>query len=69
MHCALFTSEKKVSLCVVILYKMAPGWRGGEELLNKDIIFVLFAHKKYSRSFIKLQLNHWCHMDYFNDVL
>ncbi len=21
-----------------------------------------------SHSFIKLQLNHWCHMDYFNDV-
>ncbi len=37
--------------------------------LNKVIIFVFFAHKKYSRSFIKLRLNHWCHMDYFNDVL
>ncbi len=32
-------------------------------------IFVLFAHKNYSLSFRKLQLNHWCHMDYFNDVL
>ncbi len=28
-----------------------------------------FAHKKYYRCFIKLRLNHWCHMDYFNDVL
>ncbi len=26
-------------------------------------------HQKYSRSFITLQLNHWCHMDYFNNVL
>ncbi len=26
-------------------------------------------HKNYSRSFIKLPLNHWCHMNYFNDVL
>ncbi len=34
-----------------------------------DLIFVFFAHKKYSRSFIKLRLTHWCHMDYFNDVL
>ncbi len=39
-----------------------------KKLLNK-VIFVFFAHKKYSHSFIKLQLNHWCHMDYFNDVL
>ncbi len=36
---------------------------------NKVIIFVFFAYKKYSRSFIKLWLNHWCHMDYFTDVL
>ncbi len=40
-----------------------------QKLLNKVIIFVFFAHKKYSRSFIKLRLNPWCHMDYFNDVL
>ncbi len=40
-----------------------------KKTLNKVIIFVFFAHKKYSRSFIKLQLNHWCHMDYFNNVL
>ncbi len=39
-----------------------------EELLNKVIIFVFFAHKN-SHSFIKLQLNHWCHMDHFNYVL
>ncbi len=44
------------------------GWRGGE-LLNKVVIFVFFAHKKYSHSFVKLQLNHWCYMAYFNDVL
>ncbi len=36
--------------------------------MNKVRIFVFFVHKKYSRSFIKLQLNHWCHMDNFNDV-
>ncbi len=27
-------------------------------LLNKVDIFVFFEHKKYSRSFIKLRLNH-----------
>ncbi len=40
-----------------------------KKLLNKVVIFVFFAHKKYSRSFITLRLYHWCHMDYFNDVL
>ncbi len=40
-----------------------------KKLLNKVVIFVFFAHKNYYRSFIKLRLNYWCHMDYFNVVL
>ncbi len=40
-----------------------------KHFLNKILIFVFSAHKKYSRSFIKLRLNYWCHMDYFNDIL
>ncbi len=36
---------------------------------NQVIILVFFVHNKYSRSFIKLQLNHWCDKDHFNDVL
>ncbi len=32
-------------------------------------VFVFFAHKKYSRIFVTLRLNHWCYMDYFNDAL
>ncbi len=32
-------------------------------------LFLFSLCTKYSRSFIKLRLNHWCHMDYFNDVL
>ncbi len=47
----------------------AIGWHGGDELLNKVIIFVFFAYKKYSCNFVKLRLNPWCHMDYFNDIL
>ncbi len=47
----------------------AIGWRGGDELLTKVVNFVFFAHKKYSCRFIKLRLNHWCQMDYFNDLL
>ncbi len=39
--------------------------------LNRLIksLFLISLHTKYSRSFITLQLNHWCHMDYFNNVL
>ncbi len=37
--------------------------------LNKVIILVFYAHKKYYHSFVILRLNHWCHMDYFNEVL
>ncbi len=44
--------------------KRMKGWGGGE-LLNKVVIFVFFAHKDYSHSFIRLRLNRWCHMDYF----
>ncbi len=40
-----------------------------KKLSNKVIIFVFFAHKKYSHGFITLRLNHWCHMDYFNNIL
>ncbi len=35
----------------------AIGRRGGDELLNKVVIFVFFVHKKCSRSFVKLRLN------------
>ncbi len=40
-----------------------------DKLLNNVVIFVFFAHKMCSRSFTTLRLNHWSHMDYFNDVL
>ncbi len=38
------------------------------ELLYKVVIFVFFAYKKYSCSFIMLRLNHWWQIDYFDDV-
>ncbi len=41
----------------------------GEELLNKVINFVFFAHKKHSHSFSKLKLSPCCHTDYFTEVL
>ncbi len=32
-------------------------------------LYVFCAQKLYSRSFAKLKLSHWCHMDCFTDVL
>ncbi len=32
-------------------------------------LFLFSLRTKYSRNFVKLRLSHWCHMDYFNDVL
>ncbi len=44
-------------------------WHGGDELLNKVIISVFFVHTKYSRGFVRLRLNHWCHLDYFTNLI
>ncbi len=32
------------------------------------IFFIFFAQTKHSRRFLKLRLNDWSHMDYFNNV-
>ncbi len=63
--CCEADTEQRM-LCM--LSKMALQWRGGDKLFNKVVIFVFFAFKKYSRSFIMLWLNHWWQMDYFDDV-
>ncbi len=49
------------------LYGGAPQHK--EENCWIVIIFVFFAHKRKYCSFVKIQLNHWCHMDNFTDVL
>ncbi len=57
------------AVCVQRIFsKMALRWRRWDELLNKVVIFIFFAYKKYSRRFIKFILNHWWQMDYFDDV-
>ncbi len=53
----------------IILQNGTIGWHWGDELLNKVIVLAFFAYKNYYRSFIKLPLNPWCHMDYFTDLL
>ncbi len=52
-----------------IFSKMALRWRRGDELLNKVVIFIFLAYKKYSRRFIKLRLNHWWQTDYSDNAL
>ncbi len=42
--------------------------REDKTFLNNVVIFLFFAHKNYSRSFITLRLNHWYHIDYFKDL-
>ncbi len=64
--------EVEAHACVLILF---PQWqraaadRMRRRRIDEVVIFVFFTHKKYSHSFITLQLNPWCHMDYFIDVL
>ncbi len=55
--------------CVVLSWARIKDWQEKKKLLNKIVIFVFFAHKIDSRSFITLMLNHWWHMDYFTNVL
>ncbi len=54
---------------VMVLSLMMADTDPEEKKLVNKVITIFFVHKKYSRSFITLQLNHWCHMDYFNDVI
>ncbi len=57
------------AICVQRIFsKMVLRWRRGDELLNKVVIFIFFAYKKYYRCFITVRLNHWWQMDYFDDV-
>ncbi len=42
--------------------------KSSKDIVKKNLL-VFFVQKKYSCIFIKLQLNHWCHMDYFIYVL
>ncbi len=59
----LQVSQNALNSCLYHLPEVKVSMSDTEKkkLLNKVIIFVFFAHKKYSRSFIKLTSNHWCH--------
>lgn len=51
------------------LLNMLKIYREEKNMLIKLIILISFAHVKYSRCFIKIQLNRYEQMDHFNDVL
>ncbi len=54
----LFEHIKSMYDICTIFSKMAYTETGGDKLLNKVVIFIFFAYKKYSRCFIKFRLNH-----------
>ncbi len=61
--------RRAYAVCVQRIFsKMTLRWYRGDKLLSEVIIFVFFAYKKYSHSFVKLRLNTWCDMDYFTDL-
>ncbi len=61
LFCTLLKFFSSTSPSSAIIKSIPKHW----QMVNK----VFFAHKKLSHSLIKLRLNHWCHMDYFNDDL
>ncbi len=70
MCCALFASRGMHTHVLWYCRELCRGLtQKRQHFIEEVIIFVFFTHKKYSRSFIKLRLNHRCHMDYFNNVL
>ncbi len=56
---------------IVINSWLHARWRLTRKRRHCWIKLCLFSlhNKKYSHSLLKLRLNHWCHMDYFNNVL
>ncbi len=64
-----FSTSAVSHACVVLSWTRVKDWEGEVVLLKLLFLFSLREKKTYSRRFIKLRLNHWCHMDYFNNVL
>ncbi len=59
--CAFFCLQTRCIASRFLIRKLAPA--------STAPLTCVMVLKKYSCSFIKLRLNHWCHMDYFNNVL
>ncbi len=79
LHLFTLWFERKQRICAMrlnsvrslrpgILSKMGLQWSRWDELLNKVVIFIFFAYKKYSRCFIMFRLNHRWQMYYFDDA-
>ncbi len=59
MHVDVDCKQRNAHACVKIPHECASKTEMEEKkLLNKVIIFVFYAHKKYYHSFIILRLNH-----------
>ncbi len=66
-----FRAKRKQRICVRCCLHMwySPKWRFRVTHFWIKSLFLFSLCTKYSRSFVKWQLNPWCHMDYFNDLL
>ncbi len=68
MLCHVY-EQRNACTCVEVLLIMAEDGMRRRTIVEWSCYFCFLCAKMYSRSFIKLQLNHWCHMDCFTDVL
>ncbi len=71
LHFDLNVNKVSMYICCLRMW-YSPKWRQGEAEETKNCwikSFLFSLRTKYSRSFVKLGLNHWSHMNYFNDVL
>ncbi len=55
--------------CIMVVSETLPSSWTRIKKLFLEVIFVFFPHTKCSCTFMTFRLNHWCHMDYFNNVL
>ncbi len=67
MH-ALFT-DTEARACILILSPLWQPATADRMRRRRIVIFVFFAHKKYSHSCIKIWLNSWRHINYFPDAI
>ncbi len=66
--CSVSAAPYTDTFCVLMRYYPKWHFRVTQRRRMVNVLFFL-AHKIYSRNFVKLHLNHWCHMDYFNDTM
>ncbi len=65
----IFLMKSESLHCGSVMYMCRILTRKKRNCWIKSLFLLSLSTKGIVCSFIKLQSNHWCHMDYFNDVL